>query len=78
MTTNAANGFEQAAREKKARKLAAVLWAHDFTPDDARAFDSDDWVVVATGAGVRFPSPETQALACEILQEFTVSPKEQQ
>lgn len=65
----ATNGYEQAARERKAGLLADMLDAFKVTAEDARDLPVIARLDVATAAGVRIPSQETWDRACDLLEQ---------
>lgn len=66
-TDTVPNPYEEAARTRKAHRLAVVLDALDVSADQAETMTGEQWAQAARTAGVNSPSFLTQAETVSIL-----------
>lgn len=70
-------GYEAAARQTKAEKMARVLLAHGATSDDVAALPPRGRRIVAELAGTRLPSQTTWDLVVDIVRAWhIIQPRE--
>lgn len=60
---------EEAARHRKARKLASWLVHGGVTAEQVAAFTDEQWAVASAAAAVHAPSQETKAVVLSMLGE---------
>lgn len=63
------NGYEEAARERKANRIFVVLLAHGVDSEEAGFLSEQAWEALAHLAGVNPPSWRTKALVVSLLAQ---------
>lgn len=63
------NGWELAAREKKARTIADILQGEGYSSSTVAGFDEHQWSLAAAGARQKFPSQDTQMMVVKMLRQ---------
>lgn len=63
------NGFELAARQKKAALIADILQGERYSSSTVAGFDEHQWSLAAAAARQKHPSDETQMMVVKMLRQ---------
>jgi hypothetical protein len=66
---SASNPYEEAARVKKARKLADVMAKYSIDASMAERMSDIQWDHLSAAVGVKVPSLDTRAMVISLLRE---------